>query len=437
MDGNRLKNIKVTGKGLNTSLVESCISATFSASNSQITDMSFVFLDNPDLSVFTSGVLAAGASVNYGGWNLVSSGLSLSMGKTGPELSISARSLFVERLKAQTGAKSWGSRDVSQWAMEIGKSVGMTPVVQPGLGKRQLVRAKSEGGNKESTWDVLTATAENVGVWLFEYGPYLIMAKPSWLIKHPWGGRQWDFFWRSPSDYSQGLTGLPKYSNRPGSNPEEQLVLSVIAADADKMRPGDSVFFTGPGTMNGRWIATSVSYPMKISGAVTVSCVRPVDPVIPPPTPVAATGTTGKTTKPTTAGNASSAKFAGVLSWINATNGQSVDFDGAYGAQCVDLVAAYNVRFIGGPNIRGNGNQWYGNPEAAGAYIQVGPGQTPQPGDIACWGGFYGGGYGHVAIVISDAGGSIKTLSQNPGPASILTLSKQGLQGYLRPRKLA
>ena len=436
LDNNRLKNIKITGKGLTASLVDSCIGATFSVSNSQITEMSLKFLDTGNLALFRSGVLAAGASVNYGGWNLVSAGMSLQGGKSGPEVTITAPSLFVERLKSQTGGHSWGDRDVSAWAMDIGKSVGMTPVVQPGLGKRTLARAKSDGDNKESTWDVLSTAAKNVGAWLFEYGPYLIMARPSWLVSQPWGQRQWEFYWSNVGDYSVGLDGLPKYSNVPGTGAAEKIVFSLVSADADSIRPGDTVSFNAPGSMAGRWIATDVSFPMNVSGPVSVTCVRPIDPAIPPPTATATKGAAGAPKK-AVAANASSSKFAGVMAWINATNGKAVDVDGAHGAQCVDLASYYNTNWVGGAAIFGNGNQWFNNASNAGAYIKIGANQPTQPGDIPCWGSFYGGGYGHVAITVADAGGSIRVLTQNPGPANITTLSKQGLQGYLRPRKLA
>jgi surface antigen len=88
-----------------------------------------------------------------------------------------------------------------------------------------------------------------------------------------------------------------------------------------------------------------------------------------------------------------------------------------------------------GVTVNGNGNQWYANGAASGAFTQVGAGAAPQKGDIACWGTFYGGGFGHVAIVIADNGGSLQVLTQNPGGVHVDTLSKQGLQGYLRPKR--
>jgi surface antigen len=115
-------------------------------------------------------------------------------------------------------------------------------------------------------------------------------------------------------------------------------------------------------------------------------------------------------------------------------NGRAIDRDGAYGAQCVDLTMQYAAEVFG-VTVNGNGNQWYANGAASGAFTQVGAGAAPQKGDIACWGTFYGGGFGHVAIVIADNGGSLQVLTQNPGGVHVDTLSKQGLQGYLRPKR--
>jgi surface antigen len=88
-----------------------------------------------------------------------------------------------------------------------------------------------------------------------------------------------------------------------------------------------------------------------------------------------------------------------------------------------------------GVRINGNGNQWFANGAASGAFTQVSKDATPQKGDVACWGTFYGGGYGHVAIVIANNGGSLRVLTQNPGAVHQDTLQKTGLQGYLRPKK--
>jgi hypothetical protein len=229
LNGNRLHSISVSGKKMTKDLVESCIKASFSTSNSQVTELSLTFQDSMDLDLFKSGILESGASVKYGGWDMTSRVLSLASGTAGPELTIKAPSTYVERLKGQTGAKSWGTVDVAAWVGGLGKSVGMIPTVQPGLGKRAIVRAKPDGQTKESSWDVLAGVATATGCWLFEYGPRLVMARPSWLVKTAWGGRTWNLFWNTWTDYSAGLQGMPSYTKDPAGNPVETMALRMVS----------------------------------------------------------------------------------------------------------------------------------------------------------------------------------------------------------------
>lgn len=145
--------------------------------------------------------------------------------------------------------------------------------------------------------------------------------------------------------------------------------------------------------------------------------------------------------------------------WIQSVQGQYIDVDGGYGAQCWDLAAHWSA-FLGLPvvNTGGNGRWpgWAGNmvdayPQSdavAAAYELVGPGDAAQAGDIAVWGDtFWYYPSTHVAVVVQD-GAQLLTMSQNStpsradnpypgsstGPATIQHLPKGGLIGYLRPR---
>jgi hypothetical protein len=127
--------------------------------------------------------------------------------------------------------------------------------------------------------------------------------------------------------------------------------------------------------------------------------------------------------------------------WINANKGKALDFDGAYGAQCVDVFKYYNRDVVGGPAVLGNGRDYYPNNNLMGKYVRVPPSVTPILGDVACWDGVYGVidgvNYGHIAIVIRDLGnGFIECFTQNPGPCHVGNLTKAGLQGYLRPKSV-
>lgn len=97
------------------------------------------------------------------------------------------------------------------------------------------------------------------------------------------------------------------------------------------------------------------------------------------------------------------------IAWCQSKLGQALDFDGQYGAQCVDLFNFY-YQFLTGRNPYSDG---YGVPGAKDLWnVRVpyfdyiandpkDPNQLPKPGDIMIYNGNMpgSGGYGHVAIV--------------------------------------
>jgi hypothetical protein len=367
--------------------------------------------------------------------------VSLKPGSAGPVLSVVAPSRFVVALKKQTGAKSWGATSVTAWVQGVAASVGMTALVQPGLGTKTIARkAPASGEAPESTWDVLAQQAREVGVWLYEYGTMLVFAKPSWLVRTSSGRKTWALTWHDWATYSGGMTGMPEYTDDPGSEYPETLTVKLASADADQARPGDAVTLSGRnvGPMGGSWIVKDVDFPMKAADVVTLTCQRPIDPTPEPPQDTAKTSTTSPAGKTTAGGGGPSVPVAkgssgAVDVWVGNVNGRAIDMDGAFGAQCVDLANHYHMYAVGGSSmVFANGNQWFTNAPAS-LYDKVGG--AGAKGDIACWNAFYGGGYGHVAIVLQDLGNSLKVMTQNPGGAHVDTLSKQGLQGYLRPKK--
>ena len=86
------------------------------------------------------------------------------------------------------------------------------------------------------------------------------------------------------------------------------------------------------------------------------------------------------------------------INWVKSQVGKGIDYDGAYGCQCVDLIKAY-YNYLGVNPANGNGADYRSNALPAGwGRIQ---GAQPQKGDILVYTGGYNG-YGHVAIYESD-----------------------------------
>lgn len=86
------------------------------------------------------------------------------------------------------------------------------------------------------------------------------------------------------------------------------------------------------------------------------------------------------------------------IRWVKSKVGTGIDYDGANGNQCVDLVKAYYA-YLGQSAVRGNGGDYAHNDKPNGwARLQ---GVQPKKGDILVYTGGYGG-YGHVGIYESD-----------------------------------
>jgi len=458
LSGSKLKNITVSGSSIK-NITETCISASLKVSISQVSTMNFTFNDTLTLGLFRSNSFKAGATIRYGGWSVAVTQVKTQGGAAGPQLQVTAESSFVRKLRRQTGAKNWGNQDVAAWVKNQARAAGMKYWVQPGLGKRQIMREKPEGNNRPSTWDVMTELARELGVWLFEYGDRLVFARPTWLMARP-GRSVWTVAWNSWSDYSPSLEGMPVYDGGEDGRKDEKLSLKLISANGDSVRPGDELTLSGNvGASGGRWIVVSCDYPLTVSQPVGVQCERPVNPEKQARSGSKKTASAkrkeakGKSKKKTTTkrkyrssgtggSNSSNSSFTGSLwfrRWVANKIGGRWGVEG-YGVQCVGLTKQY-ARDLFGIWPRGNGRDWYYGATQRRYFTPISKHASAQPGDIACWGAPYGkiGGryYGHVAIVIRDNGSTVYCITQSgtrQKAAYYETFSKSGLQGYLRPK---
>jgi hypothetical protein len=134
-------------------------------------------------------------------------------------------------------------------------------------------------------------------------------------------------------------------------------------------------------------------------------------------------------------------RFAGMglTRFQAAYEGRRVILPGYSTAECMAVFSGYHYASVRGRPYSSPGAKdlW---PQAWTEYEKIPASAPTQPGDVAVWSGsfgaYQGGGWGHVAIVLADHGGTITALSQNPTPTAVMELSKSGLLGYLRPRQL-
>ena len=105
---------------------------------------------------------------------------------------------------------------------------------------------------------------------------------------------------------------------------------------------------------------------------------------------------------------------ASAVSWAKNQIGKGLDYDGAYGNQCVDLIYYY-YKYLGVSPVGGNANAYISNALPAG-WKRISSNVVPQPGDIAVFKTNYGewtGQYGHVGIALSGTSGKFSIIHQN------------------------
>ena len=121
------------------------------------------------------------------------------------------------------------------------------------------------------------------------------------------------------------------------------------------------------------------------------------------------------------------------IAWVKSQINKSLDYDGVYGAQCVDLIKYY-YDYLGVTPASGNGSDYSTNPLPSG--WQRIKGATPQKGDILVYTGG-DGNYGHVAIYESQYSTYHQNYGSYTGVVHVTNVAYNGLVtpywGVVRP----
>lgn len=113
-------------------------------------------------------------------------------------------------------------------------------------------------------------------------------------------------------------------------------------------------------------------------------------------------------------------------------NYKAVDFDGAYGAQCVDLVQFYNRDVVGGGRFSGNAKDIFGQRSDKYTWVRNSLFGVPPAGAILVWGSSVGGGYGDVAIAQPGSNVfTIKAFGQNYPYGTVSQFQNRNYNGLI------
>lgn len=133
--------------------------------------------------------------------------------------------------------------------------------------------------------------------------------------------------------------------------------------------------------------------------------------------------------------------------FVQKYNGKKVDFDGVYGAQCVDLFRQYCKEGLDIPEHTGSCATTGGAldlyvdypkmPVEKKYFIRGSAKKGLCPGDVLVWDKTAKNPYGHVAIYLGTLNNSLIVFEQNgitQNGAEITLRSKENMLGYLRRR---
>lgn len=129
--------------------------------------------------------------------------------------------------------------------------------------------------------------------------------------------------------------------------------------------------------------------------------------------------------------------------FIKKYNGKKVDFDGAFGAQCVDLFRQYNKEVWGNPHtgaVEGAKDLIlnYNNLPLEQKHLEKIPRYFfPKAGDVAVWGASSSNKYGHVAIVVYTEDNNLIVFEQDgfkQDGAKLNIRTDDNLLGFLRKK---
>ena len=132
--------------------------------------------------------------------------------------------------------------------------------------------------------------------------------------------------------------------------------------------------------------------------------------------------------------------------FVETYNGKKIDYDGHYGAQCVDLFRQYCKDVLEIPHTGGGGGGWGVYTKDGGGALGKGgferipykAGMQPEAGDVVIFAPTKSNKYGHVAIVLNSSTAEMAVFEQDgfkQNGAYVRSGKYERVLGFLRKRR--
>lgn len=274
----KLDDLIINNRTIRADILDACVDATVDMGIVDQTEITLEISD-PDFKLLGAGLFQRKMPIRIGDLQC-----EIAVVETGSDpapvgLKIQARSTYVQKFKRNKKALVRSNISPTNWLLAEASAVGAKVVGQPSANKPQITRVNTED-EQQSTWDVMTELAGELGYLFFEAAGKFYFGKPTWLVtrgKPLWKLRYGD----SVSNNKKNPLILDVPQCRSSENSRESATISMLVdrTYAVRMRPGDPVEFSGVPFFNGRYMVETVGYNlMSPSEPVSISLTTPIDP---------------------------------------------------------------------------------------------------------------------------------------------------------------
>lgn len=189
-------------------------------------------------------------------------------------VTLGCRNAVLRRLMSRTGAQTWYGLSPSSWLAAEFKAVGGTLVAEASATRMGIAREARPGERPESTWDVASSLASELGWWLFESQGVGYFGRPTWLADQ--GDAE---EWRpgDPRFMGDGLVFSASDDAHIAGRQPASVTATLMLDDAARYRAGQGIRVVGQPGFDGLYLVTRVDLAAG-SEQGTVTADAPIDP---------------------------------------------------------------------------------------------------------------------------------------------------------------